>query len=285
MKFFDVDPANEVAYEIGWSSDLYKQRLTELGHDIAFILRAMRKARSVFLGMASPSLHEQRERVRQELIGRDYRVLTAPDGPPDDRRMSVRAAVNESALSVLFYDRTAPVEQSAEALAAVEREVALDQRAKQIIVVHGPSDIASQPWDEPGATGRGSAKVEWLIEPQTHKLYHTVLQMLDAQVEPDATLDDVRAPGQTTADPAPPDSKRSRTATGPSADLQPAPADTAGPKSSFGSTWCAIGRTIRCSSPTGHAASAITCCHLASKSNSLSPMTMAPSSVATIATS
>ena len=59
MKFFDVDPAKEVAYEMGWSSDLYKQRLTELGNDIAFILRAMRKAKSVFLGMASPSLHEQ----------------------------------------------------------------------------------------------------------------------------------------------------------------------------------------------------------------------------------
>ncbi len=60
-------------------------------------------------------------------------------------------------------------------------EVAMDQRARQIVVVRGPSDIASQPWDEPGATGRGSANVEWLIEPQTHTLYHTVLQMLDAQ--------------------------------------------------------------------------------------------------------
>ena len=244
MKFFDVDPAKGRSYEIDWSSDLYKdfykQRLTELGNDIGFILRAMRKAKSVFLGMASPSLHEQRERVRQELIGRDYRVLTAPDGPPDDRRMSARAAVNDSALSVLFYDRSAPVGQSAEALAAVEREVALDQRAKQVVVVHGPSDIASQPWDEPGVTGRGSANVEWLIEPQTHTLYHTVLQMLDAQVEHAAPLEDVRAPAPTTSDPAPPTvnapAPAPPTAGDParppdsSAHLQPVPADGAGPR-------------------------------------------------------
>jgi hypothetical protein len=202
-----------------------------LGNDIKFILRAMRKARSVFLGMASPSLRNQRERVRQELIGRDYRVLTAPDGSPDDRRMSVGAAVKESALSVLFYDRTVPVEQSAEALAALEREVALDQRAKQIVVVRGPSDVASQPWDDPSVTGRGSANVEWLIEPQTNTLYHTVLQMLDAQVEHVAPLEDVRAPGPTTSE----DPARS-TATDParppdvSADLQPAPADRDGSK-------------------------------------------------------
>ena len=228
VKFFDVDPAKEVAYETGWSSELYKQRLTELGNDIGFILRAMRKAKSVFLGMASPSLHEQRERVRQELTGRDYRVLTAPDGPPDDRRMSVRAAVNDSALSVLFYDRAAPAEQSAEALAALEREVALDQRSKQIIVVRGPSDVASQPWDEPGAAGRGSANVEWLIEPQTHFLYHTVLQMLDAPVERAATLEDVRAPGPATTDPAPPAANDPARPPDLPADLRRAPADRAG---------------------------------------------------------
>ena len=228
VKFFDVDPAKEVAYETGWSSELYRQRLTELGNDIGFILRAMRKAKSVFLGMASPSLHEQRERVRQELTGRDYRVLTAPDGPPDDRRMSVRAAVNDSALSVLFYDRAAPAEQSAEALAALEREVALEQRSKQIIVVRGPSDVALQPWDEPGAAGRGSANVEWLIEPQTHFLYHTVLQMLDAPVERAATLEDVHAPGPATSDPAPPAANDPARLPDLSADLRPAPADRAG---------------------------------------------------------
>jgi hypothetical protein len=228
MKFFDVHPTTERASEIGWSSDLYKQRLNELGHDIVLILNGMRKARSVFLGMASPSLREHRERVRQELIGREYRVLTAPDGPPDDRRMSVQTAVNESALSILFYDRTALVDQSAEALAAVEREVALDQRAKQIVVVHGPSDVASQPWDDPGATGRGSANVEWLIEPQTHTLYHTVLQMLDAQAERAAPPEDIPAPGQTTSDSAPAKSNDAERPSDTPADLQPAAADRAG---------------------------------------------------------
>lgn len=211
MKFFDVDAHTELAREIGWSSDLYKQRLNELAHDIGFILRAMRKARSVFLGMASPSLREQRERVRQELLGREYRVLSAPEDP-DDRPIRVRAAIQDSALSVLFYDRTVAVDQAVEALAAVEREVALEQRAKQIVVVHEPSDVASHPWDEPGAAGRGSANIEWLIEPQIHTLYHTVLQMLGAP--PEAT-----APA-----PVPPAASDPATPPVVAANLQPAPA-------------------------------------------------------------
>jgi len=184
MKFFDVDPANDVSYEMETSAALFKQRLTELGHDIGDVLRAMRKARTVFLGAASPSQRDQRERVREELNGRNYRMLTAPDGPLDDLPRSVRGAVRESALSVLFYDRTAQAGHSAEDLAALERRVAMDQQARQIIVVRGQPDPSSQPWDEPEAMGRGSAKVEWLIEPQIHTLYHTVLQMLEAEPAP-----------------------------------------------------------------------------------------------------
>jgi hypothetical protein len=183
MKFFDVNSASERAKEIDWSSapDLYKDRLNELAHDIGFVLRAMRKGRSVFLGTASPSLRDRRERVRQELIGRQYRVLPAPDGP--DHLMSLGEAIEDSGLSVLFYDRTVPADQAVEALAAVEREAALVQRARRIVVVHDPSETASQRWDEPGATGRSSDNGEWLIGPQIHTLYHTVLQMLGAPAE------------------------------------------------------------------------------------------------------
>ena len=88
IKFFDVDPATDVWFEMDATSDLYKRRLTELGHDIGFILRTMRRARTVFLGMASPSLREQRERVHQELSDRDFRILTVPetDGRSSDER-------------------------------------------------------------------------------------------------------------------------------------------------------------------------------------------------------
>jgi TIR domain len=181
VKFFDVDPATEVSHEMAGSSEMFKHRLTELGNDIGFVLRAMRRARTVFLGTASASLQDQRERVRQELSGRGYRIVTTPEGATNDSAiMSLRPAVRESALAVLFYDRTAPT-ASAEVRGSLERRVAIDQQATQIIVVRGQSDTGSQPWDEPDATGRGSAKVEWLIEPQTHTLYHTVLQMLEPQ--------------------------------------------------------------------------------------------------------
>lgn len=181
VKFFDLDSASDVAHEMEGSSPLFKHRLTELGHDIGFVLRAMRKARTVFLGTAPASLHEQRERVRQELVGREYRILTAPSGLPDDHQKRVGAAVRDSALSVLFYDRSASVDDAAAASATVERRAAGEQQATQIIVVNGQSATASLPWDEPDAAGHGSAKVEWLIEPQGHALYHTVLQMLEAQ--------------------------------------------------------------------------------------------------------
>src|SRR5207244_764056 len=96
VTFFDADPATDVSYPMETSSPLFKHRLAELGHDIGFVLRAMRRARTVFLGTASASLRDQRERVRQELIGREYRVLSPPDGLPDDQEMVLRTAVAES---------------------------------------------------------------------------------------------------------------------------------------------------------------------------------------------
>ena len=80
VKFFDVDPASDSSYEMDGSSPLSKRRLTDLGHDIGFVLRAMRKSRTVFLGTPSATLRDQRERVRQELEGRQYRILTVPEG-------------------------------------------------------------------------------------------------------------------------------------------------------------------------------------------------------------
>jgi hypothetical protein len=186
MKFFDIDPTSDLVLEIEPASKLFKRQIASLVHDIGFVLREMRKARTVFIGTASQTLSDQRERVQQELIGRDYRILTAADALPNDHRLSARSSIAESALSILFYDRAAaPAEQQTEALAALEREIAMEQRARQIVVVRGQPAATLHPWDEPGATEETSAKVEWLIEPQIHTLYHTALQMLNA---PDAAI-------------------------------------------------------------------------------------------------
>jgi len=199
IKFFDVDPSTDVSYAMETSSPLFKHRLGELGHDIGCVLRAMRRARTVFLGTASASLRDQRERLRQELIARDYRILGPADDVPDDHDVTVRTAVGESSLSILFNDRTAPAESSPEAMASLERRIAMSQQARQAIVVHGQPNGASRPWDEPDAIGHGSARVEWLIDPPIHALYHTVLQMLSAEAvaatlsDPDrAAIQDVR---------------------------------------------------------------------------------------------
>ena len=181
IRFFDIDPSTDLAHEMPPSSSAFKHRLAELGHEIGLILRAMRKARTVFLGTASGSLHDRREGLRQQLSGREYRILSVVDDLHDSAESSVRAGVSASALSVLFHDRTAPADQAAEELATLERRVAIDQQARQIIVVCGQSGAGPQPWEEPDAAGRGSAGVEWLIDPPTHNLLRTVLVMLKAQ--------------------------------------------------------------------------------------------------------
>ena len=146
----------------------------------------MRKARSVFLGTASAPLVDHRERVRQELEARDYRVLPTERRSADDPRGMVRAAVQESSLSILFDGRTDPaVENPVDALATDERTVATEEGARQLVVLRGQPGDASQPWHDLAATDEGS-KVEWLFDPPTHTLYHTVLQMLGTPAEPDA---------------------------------------------------------------------------------------------------
>ena len=183
LEFFDTDRASGHSYEMKAGSDPFKRLLTDLGVEIAVVLRHMRKARSVFLGTASAPLADHRERVRQELEARDYRVLTTTPESVEDPHGIIRAAVKESSLSVLFDGRTGqPSGSPAEALATDERRVATEEGARQVVVLSGQPDDASHPWRELATTEEGS-KVEWLFDPPTHTLYHTVLQMLGTPVE------------------------------------------------------------------------------------------------------
>jgi hypothetical protein len=61
--------------------------------------------------------------------------------------------------------------------------VAMEEGARQLVVLRGQPGDASQPWRDLAATDQGS-QVEWLFDPPTHTLYHTVLQMLGTPVEP-----------------------------------------------------------------------------------------------------
>ena len=184
LEFFDTDQASGRSYEMKAGSDPFDRRLTDLGLEISSVLRNMRKARSVFLGTASAPLLDQRERIRQELEARDYRVLTPAAEPVDDARGIARAAVKESALSILFDARTdrASVNPS-DTPAIEERTVAMEEGARQLVVLRGQPDETSQPWREIATTDDGS-KVEWLFDPPIHTLHHTVLQMLGTPAEP-----------------------------------------------------------------------------------------------------
>ena len=128
-------------------SEPYNRLMTDLGSEIGIVLRAMRKARSVFLGTASAPLVDQRERVRQELEARDYRVLTPSTESSGDPRGMVRAAVQESSLSILFSGRgDSAIENPVDALATDERTVAMEEGARQIVVLRGQPGDVSQPW-------------------------------------------------------------------------------------------------------------------------------------------
>jgi len=184
VECFEIDDASGRAYEMKGGSDLFDRRLTDLGLEISIVLRNMRKARSVFLGTASAPLVDHRERVRQELEARNYRVLTPADGSVADPLTTVRDAVNASSLSILFdgrIDRAA--EHPDDAAATAERTVAREEGARQLVVLRGQPNEASPPWHEM-ATIDESAGVELLFDPPTHTLYHTVLQMLGTPAEP-----------------------------------------------------------------------------------------------------
>ena len=184
LEFFHTDPPSARSYEMTAGSEPFNRLMADLASEIAIVLRAMRKARSVFLGTASAPLLDQRERVRQELEAREYRVLTATAEPAGDARGMMRTAVQDSSLSILFNGRgDAADSTSSDAMATDERTVATEEGARQLVVLRGQPDDTAQPWRELTATDDGS-QVEWLFDPPIHTLYHTVLQMLGTPQEP-----------------------------------------------------------------------------------------------------
>src|SRR5262245_53313447 len=207
VEFFEKDATTGRAYELDATSERYKRSLTDLAQELGIILRAMRRARSVFLGAASATLRGQRDRVREELDVRGYRVLSLPEGTTDDPRGVVRAAVTESSLAVLFYDRTVqPSKDPAEALAAAERSVTMEERARHVLVVRGHPGVASP---TPNAAAAVPSNGEWLVEPPTHTLYQTVLQMMGTPMEA-TPASPTFEPVATTAPAAMPDAARSQ---------------------------------------------------------------------------
>ena len=72
LTFYETDQAAGRSYEIDGKSDQFKRLLGGLAAEMGHVLRAMRRARSVFLGSAS-ALAPQRDRVKRELEARNYR--------------------------------------------------------------------------------------------------------------------------------------------------------------------------------------------------------------------
>jgi hypothetical protein len=141
----------------------------EIGH----VLRAMRKARSVFLGTAS-ALSPQRERVKRELEARDYRVVPSPRVSPAESPDIVRAAVKECSLAILFDSQgDQPSDDPADAMAREERTIAADEGARQLVVLR----------DQPLLAIDQDVNVELMADPTSHSLNHTMLQMLEKPVD------------------------------------------------------------------------------------------------------
>ena len=179
--FFEIDRASDHVYELETDSAKYKRLLSDVAQEIGVILRAMRKARSVFLGTASPSLSDAHDRVKRELEARDYRVVTSASDPALE---AVRGAVRECALSVLFAEPAGrPSESRNESLVAAERTAAAEERVPQVVVLRG--EAGDEARHAAGFAALGDAEnVELLIDPPAHTLNHTVLQMLGTPAEP-----------------------------------------------------------------------------------------------------
>ena len=173
VDFFETDQASGHTYEMEGGSERYKRLLTQVGLEIGHVLRAMRRARSVFLGSAS-TLVAQRERVKRVLEARDNRVVLSPRGSVAEPRDVVRAALKECSLAILFDSQGGqPSENQADTLARDERTMAAEEGARQLVVLRGQALLAI---DE-------DVNVELMADPTPHALNHTMLQMLETPVE------------------------------------------------------------------------------------------------------
>jgi hypothetical protein len=183
VELFETDPASGRSYELAVESEVFQRRLTELAQDICGILRHLRRERTVFLGSAPSSLTAQRTKVNDELIARQYRVLSAPAEDVTDAPDIVRRAVQESSLSIHFVTHEADGAASDPAVtkAAVERDIANRSGLPQVVVVRDQQGPTGQKWDL-GAGTKGS-DVEVLVDPPTYALKETVLEKLRKPVE------------------------------------------------------------------------------------------------------
>jgi hypothetical protein len=173
LEFFETDQASGRTYETEGKSDRFKRLLGQLALEIGQVLRVMRKARSVFLGSASV-LSPQRERVKRELEARDYRVVPSPRMAVADPPETVRAALKECSLAILFDSQgDQPSEEQADVLAKDERAIAAEEGARQLVVLR----------DQPLLSIDQNVNVELMADPSPHALNHTMLQMLDTPVE------------------------------------------------------------------------------------------------------
>ena len=160
------------AYEMKGGSDQFNRLLTDLGLEIGSHPSQHAKSAERVSGNGVAPAVDQRERVRQELEARDYRVLTAVRSLDDTR--IVRAAVKESSLSILFDGRAI----SRRKFRAI-RWPPTSARWRRRKVRAKSSCCAGRP-DTTQATSAASPQsasqnVEWLFDPPAHTLYHTVL--------------------------------------------------------------------------------------------------------------
>jgi len=173
LKFFETDQASGRTYEIEGKSDSFKRLLSQLALEMGQILRAMRKARSVFLGSASV-LSPQRDRVKRELEAREYRVVPSPRTSATESRDTARAALKECSLAILFDSQgDQPSQEPSDVLARDERAIAAEEGARQLVVLR----------DQPLLSIDQNVNVELMADPSPHALNHTMLQMLEAPVQ------------------------------------------------------------------------------------------------------
>ena len=174
LTFYETEQASGRSYEIDGKSDQFKRLLGGLAAEMGHVLRAMRRARSVFLGSAS-ALAPQRDRVKRELEARNYRVLISPRTSSAEPRENVRPALKECSLAILFDSQGDQVSaELADELARDERTIAAEEGARQLVVLR----------DQPLLAIDQGVNVELMADPTPHALNHTMLQMLERPVEP-----------------------------------------------------------------------------------------------------
>ena len=184
MDFYGTDTQTQLIQEMSLGSEARATRIDNLAQSLAKTLKAMRRARTTYLGAAPPSLQPQRAKLQRELEANNYAVLFASEDNSAGAVDGVGVAMAQAGLSVLFADDTpndVNADAASHAVAAAEVTAAGAAAVRQIMVRHqsGKQSVSDQAWRDIEKLVE-APHVDVLVNSTTETVKETVIAALES---------------------------------------------------------------------------------------------------------